>query len=62
MRLEKKTTPSRQAKRVAHKSIDSVSRRRLADEEWTAKWHEIGWPFAAMISLLFVFVTIMEVL
>ena len=62
MRLEKKTTPSRQAKGVAHKSNHSVPRRRLTDEEWTAKCDEIAPQAIALFSALAIIVTLLEVI
>lgn len=62
MRLEKKTTPSRQASGVAQKSNHSVPRRRLTDEEWTAKCDEIAPQAIAIFSVLAIIVTILEVI
>lgn len=62
MRLEKKTHPSRQAKGCAYKSNHSVPRPRLSDEEWAAKWHEIGWQVVALFAAFALFVTFLEVI
>ncbi|MBR3690154.1 MAG: hypothetical protein IKL97_03535 [Eggerthellaceae bacterium] len=62
MRLEKNTTPSRQASGVASKSNHSVPRRRLTDEEWTAKCDEIAPQAIALFSVLAIIVTLLEVI
>lgn len=62
MRVEKRATPSRQAKRVAQRSNHSVTRQRLTDEEWAAVWRKDGWVLAVGFCAFFALVTIMEVL